>query len=482
MKEKKNLRILMTAAELAPWAKTGGLGDVTPALSAALAAAGHEVRFILPRYGNGKIIPKPDWELRQLTVHLPGGGTVSCRLLKPRAQKGDVQLYFLESDSHFGGPEIYGQAGNLNEGKRFSFLALAALDFCEDDNWIPDIIHGHDWPCGVIPAMAIERRKTKPSWKNVKTFFTIHNANMRGNFPPEILDYSGLPGGIYNHFDGFNHLGGVSTLKGGIQYADMVNTVSPTYAEEMLTSAYGATLEGAINYRKNQGAFVGIVNGLDTSDWNAGNATHLAKTYSETGIEAGKKENRNALCASSDKKWRGTLSPVDEKNRIPLFGVVARLDTRQKGINLFAEMIENLLEKHEMQIVLLGSAAGNDESGRGLEEELKRIANIASFAGKIKIYIGYSDPLAHQIQAASDFLLVPSIFEPCGLTQLIASRYGTLPIVRDTGGLHDTVYDFSSPVETENANKCPGILFKEKADGGEEYDLANNADYQNKLV
>ncbi|MDR2981216.1 MAG: glycogen synthase GlgA [Puniceicoccales bacterium] len=422
------MKILMISPELAPYAKAGGLGDMVASLSKALAQMGHEVRICIPRYGS--VNHDKTWTRypNSVAVHLDPRRTEFCSVWSaPFA--GGATVYFIEYDVFFGSDQIYGE--RTDHGHRFGFQTLAALDFCLQDGWTPDIVHAHDWTAGLASVILNTTRRHTPVGK-AASVFTVHNLQHQGLVNADVLNYLALPSWLLtpNNLECF---GGVNLLKGALYHSTKITTVSPTYAHEIQTPQYGFGLDPVLLHRWND--LSGIVNGIDTDEWNPASDKYIPAHYTADDLSG------KAQCKTALQQALG----LEQDYGAPIFGIVARLYD-QKGLDLLSDILPDLLSRARMQIALLGSGE------RWLEEHFLWLAN--KFPGKCGVRIGYDNALAHLIEAGSDFFLMPSSFEPCGLNQMYSMRYGTLPIVRATGGLADTVRPWIT-----NPAKGTGILF-----------------------
>lgn len=407
----ERLRILHVSPECAPWVKTGGLGDVTAALPAALAGLGHDVKLLLPAYpalqpllGAGR--PLAEWPAR--------GTWPAGRLVHAGSHRG-VDLLLYDCPALFdrpGGPYEDALGDNARRFAAFCHLAarLAGGDSPWSD-WRPHVLHVHDWPAALAPAYL--RRQPPPHAVSV---LTIHNLAFQGNFPLHLAHELELPA-EWLHPEGIEFWHQVSFLKAGVQFADALTTVSPTYAREILEPEQGCGFDGILRQRKDR--LVGILNGVDRQVWDPSSDRHLPARYDASSLH-GKELNKRAL------QERMGLAPVAG---VPLFGLVGRL-THQKGIDLVLAVAPWLVEQGA-QLVVLGQ--GDPAHEAALESLAQRRA------GHVAVHLGFDEPLAHLIEAGSDAFLMPSRFEPCGLNQLYSLAYGTVPIVRATGGLADTV-------------------------------------------
>lgn len=415
------LRIVMIASECVPFAKTGGLADVVGALPQALMALGHQVIVVLPKY---RVIDTARYDIRPFLA--PMGvwmGTVEEWCAVHATKMDGVPVYFIESNKYFDRDGLYHDA-DFNDfsdnPRRFAFLTRAALQLCKDIGFTPDIVHAHDWQTALAAAYLKIWHWNDPVLGNAASVLTIHNIGYQGVYGAEHYDYIGLQWGNFTA-DKFEDHGRINFLKGGIVYADMVNTVSPTYADETRTPEYAY---GLAPYLNNKGPnYVGILNGVDYSQWNPAVDPLIPARYSAEDLRG------KAICKEAlQRQFLLEVAPD-----IPIIGVVSRL-VDQKGLDLLAAAIEGIVQAMRVQFVILGSG------DKGLETYYGSLP--ARYPGRIGSYIGYSNPLAHLIEAGSDFFIMPSRYEPCGLNQIYSLKYGTLPIVRATGGLNDTVIQY----------------------------------------
>lgn len=410
------MKILMVASEAHPFIKTGGLGDVMGALPQALKNQGIDIRVIIPKYQyiNENFVKSLKF-IKAFRVKV-GWRNQYCGVFQ--CEYKGVIYYFLDNEYYFKRKELY---GHYDDGERFAFFNRAVLKTINQLNWKPDVIHCNDWQTGMIPVLYKLEYQKREFYKNIKIFFSIHNLLFKGVMSPKILPE--LFGYDYEPFlNGSLELdGGVSFLKGGINYSDQILTVSETYAWEIQTREYGEGLEGLLKERSY--ALKGIINGIDYEEYNPKNDKFICKTYSESEID-------NKVI-NKEKLQRQLGLPVNRD--IPMIGMVTRL-THQKGCDLIINILDRLLQR-DIQVVILGT-------GDYLYEETFRNFNYR-YHDKVSVNINFDNSLAHKIYAGSDLFLMPSLFEPCGLGQLIALRYGTLPIVRETGGLRDTIKPYN---------------------------------------
>ncbi len=422
------MKILMISPEIAPFSKTGGLGDAVAAMTKFMAAKGHEVRVFTPAYGFVK--RDENWKKHEtpIRVGLGYGMTAECAVYDTKFF--DATVSFVEYNYFFGGNDVY--SSRPDDAHRFAFFNKAAIDFCEQINWIPEIVHCHDWTTGLVPALL----NTRERWRRIARagiVFTIHNLQHQGFAPKSVFEYLGLPWNLFTA-DNYEALGGVNMMKGALYHSTKITTVSPTYAYEIQTQEHGFGLEHVLQHRSRD--LAGIINGIDYGEWSPKTDKLIPANFDEENF-AGKD-----ICKAELQRE----SHLPQKKDVPVFGIVSRL-AEQKGLDLLAAAIPNLLQRAEMQIVLLGS--GNP----WLESTFKRLA--ARFPTKLAVSIGYNNRLAHLIEAGSDFFVMPSRFEPCGLNQMYSMTYGTPPIVRTTGGLVDTVRAW----EPQNPSAGTGINF-----------------------
>ena len=431
----RNLRICLCAAELAPFAKTGGLADVLTGLARYLGRAGHDVRLFIPYYQRiaGSELPTaPLPQLQDLDVRLPSR-TVRCGLRTATLTPGPATVYLVDC------PELYQRQGiytqDADEGLRFAVLCRAVLESCQRLQWAPDVFHCHDWHAALLPLYL----KTVYGWDRLfagsRTVLTIHNIGYQGVFADSLLDAIGLGDQRAQVHHGDLRDGRVSFLKTGVLHATRLTTVSRTYAREILTPEYGMGMDELLRGRASD--LSGIVNGADYADWDPQHDALIPHHYSAQDLR-GKAKMKEALLSRLQ-------LPIDQ--RAPVFGVVSRLTT-QKGFDLFADSVPVFLQREDMRLCVLGSGDPN------MERYFQWLHD--TWPLKVGIYRGYHDELAHWIEAGSDVFLMPSRYEPCGLNQMYSLRYGTPPVVRRTGGLADTVQAWDPKTQ-----QGTGFLFDE---------------------
>ena len=406
----------MCSSEVAPFAKTGGLGDVLGALPQALAKLGHDVRVVLPKYGCIQEQYCQEMEFR-FFLYIPlGWRRKYCGVFE--LKKDGVTYYFIDNEYYFGDIYLY----KWNDLERFAFYDKACLEILKQLDFKPDIIHAHDWQAGMVPVLLNAYYVEDEFYRGIKTVFTIHNLRYQGIYSMDIVaDFYSLPQEYFTE-DKLEFHGCANLLKGGIVYADYVTTVSPSYAEEIKTPLGGERLDGLLSARSQ--SLYGIINGIDTAVYNAKTDPKIFANFDLRNLTSKKKENKIAL-----QKQLGL--PVDDEKA--MIGIVSRL-VDQKGFDIIAEAMGELVNL-DIQLVVLGT-------GEAKYEEMFR-QNAWYHPEKVSANITFSDDMAHKIYASADMLLMPSMFEPCGLSQMIAMAYGTIPIVRETGGLKDSVQPFN---------------------------------------
>jgi starch synthase len=417
------LRLLFVASECQPLAKAGGLGDAVAALVKTLARRGHDARILLPRYAS--LDPVALGGRSQGTIRVPmGGETLDAELWRAPLEGGGT-VYLLERDDLFAGGGVYG-AGDAyaRDAYRFSFLSRAALQLALDFDFVPDVLHAHDWPTALAPAYLQVLRAHEPRLARTGSVLTIHNVEYQGRFAIDAWRWIGLPDEQRTP-DRFEDLGGLNFLKGGVAAADAITAVSPTYAREIRTEAGGHGLHPY--FARRAASLTGILNGVDEELWDPRTDAFLAQRFDARDLR-GKLGCKRALQAAF---------ALEQRDDVPVLGIVSRL-AQQKGLDLLPEPLAAVLDERRAQLVVQGSG------DPALEETFRALA--ARFPGQAGVHVGYSEETAHRVHAGADFFLMPSRHEPCGLGQMYAMRYGTLPIVRATGGLADTVtaYDEST--------------------------------------
>lgn len=425
-------KILFAASEAVPFVKTGGLGDVCGALPKILKKLGHDVRLVLPRYW---AINREYYGLKPILGPMgvsTGNGVIWSQVYEGKSD--GFPVYFVEHENFFGRAGIYddGDWEHPDNAERFGFFSCAALQLCRDLKFKPDIIHCHDWQTALIPPYLKIWYPQDSFFKNTATVFSIHNIAYQGTFKANAYAFLGL--GSENFTEAkFENYGGVNFMKGGIFYADAISTVSPTYAQEILSEPGGSGLSSYLQRRRED--IFGVLNGADYDHWDPETDKNIPAKYSPRDL-SGKK-----LC----KKALQKAFLLDEKETIPIIGIVTRF-VEQKGFQHLAIVMHRILRDMNVQFVILGNGEKAQEDFFG--------GLPALYPGKVGAWIGYSNPKAHLIEAGADFFLMPSLYEPCGLNQIYSLKYGTLPIVRATGGLRDTVEQYD-----EKTGSGTGFLY-----------------------
>ncbi|RKP57220.1 glycogen synthase GlgA [Cohnella endophytica] len=409
------MRVMFAASEAMPLVKTGGLADVVGALPKALAKCGVDVTVVLPKYGEiPKAIADAVTTIAIMEVQL-GWRRQYCGIQEVTVD--GVRFLLIDNEFYFKRGYLYGYG---DEAERFAFFSFAVLEMLDKLEVMPDIIHCHDWQTGLIPFLLKTRYANRPGYRDIRTVYTIHNLQYQGVFSRELLQDLLATGDDSFTEDSLEFYGAASCMKAGIRFADKLSTVSNTYAYEIQTEAYGEKLDGVLRQRSHD--LWGIINGIDTEVYDPMNDPHIAVPYRDS--LAKKSQNKTAL-------QQELGLPVDAS--VPMIGIVSRL-TGQKGFDLIADILPTLL-KDNLQLVVLGSGEP------GIEDMLREALRI--HPRKVALWFGFNEGLARRIYAASDMYLMPSRFEPCGLSQLIALRYRSVPIVRETGGLVDTVEPYN---------------------------------------
>ncbi len=421
----KKLNILFVTAEMSPFAKTGGLADVAGSLPKALAELGHDVRVVMPRY---RMIKGEFEYVADFPVQLDQ--TVETCIIrkteipyKLNGRKKGLKVYFADSYRLFDRDGIY---GHFDDGERFVFFCKAVLNMLPAIGFNPDVIHCNDWHTGPVCLLLKEKYAQDKRYNGISTLYTIHNLEYQGHFSSYIVNLLNVSYDVFNP-DKAEFYGMFNFMKAGLVYSDAISTVSRVYAEEIKTPQYGERLEGLL--QKRSADLYGILNGLDYSEFDPEKDEYIEKNYSADSID-GKKINKTAIQKEMGLPCRD----------VPVIGLVSRL-SGQKGLNLIIDRIDDMMSR-DIQFILLG----NGESY--YHDQFRRISE--RYPDKFAAYLGYHPNLAQKIYAGSDIFLMPSRFEPCGLGQLISLRYGTIPVVRATGGLAETITDYTRDPENGN--------------------------------
>jgi starch synthase len=425
-----SLRILIAASEVVGFAKTGGLADVAGALPRALAARGHQVAVVMPFYRCVRLGKVPVERTSHVIPVPVGTRTLACRVFRAKLPKTDVPIFFIDQPEYFdrddpaAGRGLYQQnmpggykADYPDNAERFVFFSRAVVEAAHSMAFVPDVIHANDWQTGLVPVYLNEVFRTRPQYEHTRSIFTIHNIAYQGMYGPDVMKLTALPGWLFNHAQLEFH-GHFNFLKAGIVFADVINTVSPTYSREIQTAEYGCGLEALL--RTSRMKLFGIMNGVDYDAWNPATDPYLPKHYDADTVFDVKPE----LKAELQRQYK---LPVEPKK--PLLGVVARL-VSQKGIDLILSAAPGFLDLG-CQMVFLGE--GDPEYHNELQQFKQKHPD------QVGVYLGYSEALAHLVEGGADLFLMPSRYEPSGLNQLYSMKYGTPPVVRQTGGLADSV-------------------------------------------
>lgn len=442
------MRIVLASSEVVPFSKTGGLADVAAALPKVLAEAGHEVSVITPFYPqvDARRNPRdPGIESTGRAIEVPiGRKTVVAQVLQSHLPNSAVPVYLIDQPHYFDRASLYGERGEdyRDNSERFIFFSRAVFEAARVLDLRPEIIHANDWQTGLIPALQRIEFARQPVFERTATVFTIHNMAYQGQFWHWDMLLTGLDWKYFNYRQ-MEFFGSLNLLKTGITFADILTTVSPTYAREIQTPEYGYGLHGVLHSRRDD--LVGILNGVDTDVWNPETDPHIARNYNTMTVAEGKQ------ACKSDLQQRVGLPG---RNDVPLFGMISRM-ADQKGLDLIAGCSQDLL-RLDLQLVFLGTGDPR------YEEVLKQLTE--QFPRKVAAVIGFDEPLAHRIEAGADAYLMPSQYEPCGLNQMYSLIYGTVPIVRAVGGLADSVIDASEHnVDAGTANGFSFVRYQSEA-------------------
>ncbi|GAB4332844.1 MAG: glycogen/starch synthase [Candidatus Abyssubacteria bacterium] len=427
------MRIVLAASEMVPYSKTGGLADVVGALAKALGERGHEVFAIVPYY-KGTMEQRSRFNIEEIDAvfSVPMSEREEYGEIF-RATLGDkVTVYFIGKEAYYSRDQLYGTSrGDYpDNAERFIFFSKAVLEVCKVLGIRPDVLHCNDWQTGLVPIYLKTLQKGTPVFEETASLFTIHNIGYQGLFWHLDMHLTNLPWDLFVP-EGIEFFGKINLLKAGIVGADILTTVSPRYAKEIQTPEFGRGLDGILS--KRSGRLFGVLNGVDYSEWNPQTDKFLAANYGPDDI-SGKQACKRDLLEQFG------ISPLDDT---PLLGMVSRL-TDQKGFDILAPVMEQILAD-DYQFVLLGTG---EEKYHALFRELAE-----RHTGKIGIKLAFSNELAHKIEAGADIFLMPSHYEPCGLNQMYSLKYGTVPLVRATGGLDDTIIDYPSSPSKGNGFK-----------------------------
>jgi len=412
------MKVLFVASEGLPFSKTGGLADVVEALPKALVSLGHEVAVLLPRYRTTKTaaVAAPG-------LSIPMGDALRFPAILDGVVLRGVRYYFVEDPEYFDRDQLYGVSGKdyPDNAERFAEFCRVAIEFSKHV-WTPDVIHCHDWQSALVPVLLRTQYAKDATVQGVPVIFTIHNMGYHGTFPRETMKKIGLPENLYR-IDAMEFYGRVNFLKGALVFSDCLTTVSRKYAEEIQTPEYGHGLDGVVRSRADR--LTGILNGVDYAVWSPEKDKLIAAKYSMKDLSGKPLCKKDLLEAFS--------LPPESANK-PLIGIVSRF-ADQKGFDLIAKVAPELLAE-DLAIVVLGTGEAK------YEKMLHDLAKL--FPGKLSVKVAYDNAIAHKIEAGADMFLMPSRYEPCGLNQIYSLKYGTVPVVRATGGLDDTIEAFDA--------------------------------------
>lgn len=438
------MNILVASSEVVPFAKTGGLADVTGALPRHLAGLGQQVHVIMPGYrvvDHAGLTRKP----LEVALEIPVGNQLQpCRFSQTLLPDSNVTVTFVEHEGYFDRPGIYGEDGQdyQDNCQRFVFFSRAVLEAIRVLHLSIDVIHANDWQTGLIPALLVAEYRDHPSYRQIASLLTIHNLAYQGVFPADQFALTGLDGEYFN-WQQMEFYGQLNLLKTGLVFADAINTVSPTYAREIQSAEQGCGLEGVLQHRGNR--LSGILNGIDVTDWDPASDPHLPHPYQLPDPPATDLPGKAQCKAALQEECQLPVSAAT-----PLIGIVGRL-AAQKGWSLILPVLRRWLETEDAQWVILGTG---DPDYHSVLTSLHR-----SHPHRLSLNLAFSNPLAHRIEAGADLFLMPSHYEPCGLNQMYSMAYGTPPVVRQTGGLADTVID-ATPGNLENQT-ATGFVFRD---------------------
>ncbi len=434
------MKILMATSEAVPFANTGGLGDVCGALPIEIARAGHEVSLILPAYRTARYCGLPIDPMGIEFIVPVGTKTVTGRLLRSSLDGGRVPVYLVQQDEYFDRDSLYSMDGKdyIDNCERFVFFSRSVMESIRLLDLQVDVLHANDWQTGLVPAYLKILYRNLPRYEEIACLFTVHNLAYQGQFWHWDMLLTGLDWKYFNWHQ-MEFYGKLNLLKTGLVFADAISTVSPRYAQEIQKPPLGCGLEGVLQHRSD--VLYGILNGIDVQQWDPGTDSYIAAHYTVETIGEGKPICKSAL--------QGELG-LPQRNDIPIVGFIGRL-TEQKGVDLLVEVMGQWAKETDVQWVILGT--GEPKYHRVLESLAQQHRD------RVALRLDFSPPLAHRIEAGADMFVMPSRFEPCGLNQMYSHRYGTVPVVRATGGLADTVVN-TTP-ETLAAGTANGFSFEE---------------------
>ncbi|MCW8961767.1 MAG: glycogen synthase GlgA [Ignavibacteriaceae bacterium] len=414
------MKIAFVSTEIVPFAKTGGLADVSGSLPRELVKLGCNIKLFMPKYfliDENLHGLKYSWDIGEMPIRI-NGIIRSVHVHQSKLPDSDIDVYFIDCPHYFHRYRIY--TDDFDEDERFILFSKAVIETLQRLQWIPDVVHCNDWQPGLIPLLLKDNYGWDKAFDKTGTLLSIHNIGYQGRFSKSVLNSTEIRSDLFYPDGPVEQDGGVSFMKAGISFSDIINTVSNTYAHEILTAEFGAGLEKVLKQREED--LFGILNGVDYDVWSPETDKHLPFNYSIDDL-SGKLKNKKFLLEHFD---------ISFNKDIPLIGIVSRM-VLQKGFDIFADAINDLMNL-EANWIMLGS--GEDK----FEDLFRRLSN--QLPGEVGSYIGYNNELSHLIEAGADMFLMPSRYEPCGLNQIYSLKYGTVPIVRKTGGLADTIKDW----------------------------------------
>jgi len=414
------MKIAYIGSEVYPFAKTGGLGDVLGALPKVIHKLGHDVKIFIPKYSiidNDRFDLSYCWSVGEIQIRVYGKN-LPVNIYEAFLPNSSVSIYFVDYPPFYNRYSIY--TNDHDEDERFILFQKAVLETMQKLNWYPDVIHCNDWQTGLIPLFVKENYNWDKKFKKTATVMSIHNIGYQGRFPKESIFKAEINPNLFFENSPIEVWGSLCFLKAGLMYADIISTVSETYAKEIKTAQYGEGLDGVLNYRQED--LYGILNGVDYSVWDPSKDRHIPYHYSIDNISSKYK----------NKEYFINFAKMPYRKETPLIGIISRL-VEQKGFDVFKAATNELMSL-DVQWAILGSGE------RHFEEYFRYLAS--TYPDKVYVYVGYNNEMSHLIEASSDMFLMPSKYEPCGLNQIYSLRYGTVPIVRKTGGLADTVFDW----------------------------------------
>lgn len=432
------MKIAFVSSEVVPFAKTGGLADVSGALPRELEKLGCDIKIFMPKYSS---VDEHKFNLELLAWASPmpirvAGIVFDVNIYKSHLPGSNVEIYFMDCPHFFHRHNLY--TDEWDEDQRFICFSKSVIETIQRLKWAPDVIHCNDWQTGLIPLYIKDNYSWDKLFEHTKTLFTIHNIGYQGKFTTQTLLNAEINADLFYHGGKIEHDGLVNFLKTGISFADIINTVSETYAEELLTPEYAHGMEKVLQYRKSD--FYGILNGVDYSIWNPETDKLIPHNYSAKDL-SGKEKNKIELLNKFNMPYR---------KGVPVIGIVSRLAI-QKGFDLIQTALGELMKLDARWIILGSGEKEYENSFIALQEQLPE---------KVGVHIGYNEKLAHLIEAGADIFLMPSHYEPCGLNQIYSLKYGTVPVVRKTGGLADTVQDWDEQT-SGTSNSGSGFSFLE---------------------